>query len=237
MKMDLKSRLNLARNIGLFVLIELCLFFHFDQIISNYVRQMDVDHHSLINVFRAYTDFGKSFWYLWPFGIGAILIAIDLRDRRAPQSPKLREGKARLGRALLFLFLTISVSGLITDAIKPIIGRARPVLMEREHIYGLIPFSFHSAWNSMPSGHSTTAFALAFTLIILLPRWRFVWLGIGFVLALSRVMVNAHYVSDVVAGAAVAYVTTIGIRQLLAKNGMVHIQERIFPIDRKNPTH
>ena len=218
---------------AIFLMVEFVLFNFVDLQVSEYLRQVDREHHAFINFFRAYTDFGKSHWYLWPSGILAILLAIDLRDKRAPNA--LRDKKAGLGRTMVFIFLTVAVSGLVTDAIKPIIGRARPVMMERAHTYGFSPFAFDSTFNSMPSGHATTAFALAFALAALLPRWRGYWLGLGFILAISRVMVNAHYISDVIAGGMVGFLTVFFIQKLLAKNGMLHLLYSIFPIDRKNP--
>jgi membrane-associated phospholipid phosphatase len=79
----------------------------------------------------------------------------------------------------------------------------------------------------MPSGHTTTAFALAFSLSFLYPRLRPLWFAYALVLAASRVMVDAHYLSDVCAGALLGWLTV----WVFTKYGMIHVWKVIFPID------
>ncbi len=64
------------------------------------------------------------------------------------------------------------------------------------------PVSWKNALASFPSGHSTTVFAAAVALGFIFPRARAAWLVAAVVIAASRVLVGAHYPSDVVAGAA-----------------------------------
>jgi membrane-associated phospholipid phosphatase len=156
---------------------------------------------------------------------------IITRMQKLPRN--LREHAATWGNHFMIVFAAVALSGLVTNVIKPFIARARPILFERENIFGFHPVSFNAQWNSMPSGHSTTAFTLAFTLSMLFPRYRSVWWVYGIALALSRVMVNAHYLSDVLAGGAVAFVTTFFIKQVLTRYGMFHAKHSFFPIDRK----
>ena len=80
----------------------------------------------------------------------------------------------------------------------------------------------------MPSGHTTTAFALAFSLSTLYSRLRPLWFAYALVLATSRVMVDAHYLSDVVAGAMLGFLTV----HLFTKYGIIQSWKVIFPIDR-----
>ena len=69
----------------LIFLLEAALIAYVDRPLSEYLRTVDTQHPALINVFRAYTDLGKSKWYLWPSGIGIILCATLIRIRTLRQ--------------------------------------------------------------------------------------------------------------------------------------------------------
>jgi undecaprenyl-diphosphatase len=213
-----------------FVLLEAALIFFVDRPLSEFLRGVAAAHPAFINVFHAYTDFGKSKWYLWPSGIALIACAIALRLPKASASQRQRLGRA--AHNLAFFFGSIALSGLITDAIKPILGRARPVELLRDSAYGFQPWTFHAAWNGMPSGHATTAAALAAALVALFPRYNIIWILLGIALAASRVMVNAHYLSDVLAGSAVGILTTLWLASRRDHQGMFPVINGIFPIDK-----
>jgi undecaprenyl-diphosphatase len=101
-------------------------------------------------------------------------------------------------------------------------------------IYAFRPFTFHAAWNSLPSGHATTAFALAFALIVFFPRWRMILIALAVILAVSRTMVNAHFLSDVLAGGIVGWLTVYMLQRVFVKNGVTLAIEHIYPQNRKN---
>ena len=83
--------------------------------------------------------------------------------------------------------------------VKRLIGRARPLRIEGSDIY-FAPFGWRNDYASLPSGHSTTAFAVAVALGALFPRLRVaLWIYAG-IIAVSRVILTAHYPSDVIAG-------------------------------------
>jgi len=144
-----------------------------------------------------------------------------------------RQKIARWGHDLMFVFLCVGISGIVTDMIKPILGRARPVEWVRDAAYGFHPLTFQAAWNGMPSGHATTAASLALVLIVLFPRGRVVWILLALLLAGSRVMVNAHYLSDVFAGCAVGLLTTLLILRHRTIKGKFPLEKGIFPIDKR----
>lgn len=95
---------------------------------------------------------------------------------------------------------------------KWIFGRARPFklvgVMEQPAVYE--PHWFIHGWRGLfeqkdlafPSGHACTAFAAATAAAILLPKWRWAFYACAALVGAERVAENAHYVSDVVAGAA-----------------------------------
>ena len=209
-----------------FLLLESLLFFYVDRPVALYTKALDSSAHNLIEFFRAITDLGKSKWYLWPCGLGVLACGFLARGRDV--RPVYRRLFAYLGVRAFFLFVPIAVSGIVADILKPLVGRARPALILREGVYGFDPLTAHGfIWNGMPSGHATTAFALACALTFLYPRLRLLWFAYALVLAASRVMVDAHYVSDVCAGAFLGWLTV----RLFIKYGMIHVWKVIFPID------
>ena len=56
--------------------------------------------------------------------------------------------------------------------------------------------------SSMPSGHATTAFAAAVAVGLVHPRLRWPLLVLAALVAVSRVWLGVHYLTDVIAGAA-----------------------------------
>lgn len=213
-----------------FFIMEALLIGFVDRPVSDFTRGLDSTYPDLINFFRATTDFAKSKWYLWPSAFGILACSL-LLHARMPGADR-RKIIARTGHNLLFFFASIALSGIITDIIKPILGRARPVEWARDQLYGFQPFTFQASMNGMPSGHATTAAALAAALAILFPRGRIFWIMIGAFFAFSRIMVNAHYVADVCAGTAIGVLATLWIARFRNAQGMFPYMKGIFPIDR-----
>jgi membrane-associated phospholipid phosphatase len=104
----------------------------------------------------------------------------------------------------------IALAGALTGVnsiIKWIVGRHRPVTgadpFDFQPFAGGLPGLFGAESNlSFPSGHACLAFANAAALAILLPRWRWAFFAIATATAVERVVENAHFASDAVAGAA-----------------------------------
>lgn len=142
------------------------------------------------------TDIGKSWWSLTLTGlvfIGAMVALKLVTDAAA---------RARLhyvATASAYVFLSVALSGIIGNVAKRIIGRARPPLFDAEGAFHFKAFSGH-LYESFPSGHSTTDGAMAMALAVLFPRYRVPFFLVGGFLALTRIMVGAHYLSDVIAG-------------------------------------
>ena len=68
------------------------------------------------------------------------------------------------------------------------------------------PFNWSAAYASLPSGHATTAFSVLVAFGSLWPRARAVIWIYALVIVASRVVVTAHFPSDVLAGAVVGSV-------------------------------
>ncbi len=132
--------------------------------------------------------------WLW-YAMCAVILLFGGEDRWAAVGSALVAGTAGVA---LFLWL------------KRITGRRRPCALEPHCWSTLLPpdqFSF-------PSGHTITAFAFATPLVAYYPD--LAW-GLGFCafsIAVSRVLLGMHFLSDVLAGAAIGTLLGYGATQL-----------------------
>jgi undecaprenyl-diphosphatase len=163
----------------------------------------------VILFFQFITDFGKSGWFLWPLGFLLIALALAPANLPRPVQAMLASVLVRAG----FLFIAIGLPSLIVTIVKRIIGRGRPFVGGSANAFVYQPFNEHAAYASMPSGHATTAFAVAIAAGAMWPRARPVLWIYAFAICLSRVVITAHHPSDVIAGALVG-----GIGALLVRN-------------------
>jgi membrane-associated phospholipid phosphatase len=109
----------------------------------------------------------------------------------------------------LYVLFSFGFSGIVGDLLKLVLARPRPAWVFDDMILALTDATTHA----MPSGHATKAVALALPVLLLVgsrPLVQGIWKGIVGLLALgvaaSRVVLGAHYVSDVVAGLGMAFI-------------------------------
>ena len=130
-------------------------------------------------------------------GVGLVALAVYLLD------PARRAAIPRL--------LTMSWgAGLTADLLKLSIRRLRP--REFDYVGGVFD-TFGPLWNvghghggqGFPSAHAASAVGLAVALCWLYPRGRFLFVGLAALACLQRIETGAHFLSDVLAGAAIGY--------------------------------
>jgi membrane-associated phospholipid phosphatase len=166
----------------------------------------------IISIFDNITDYGKSGWFLWPLGLLFLGLA-TLPPALTPFSQRILAAvMVRVG----FLFAAIAVPSLFVTIVKRIIGRARPMVGGTLDPFLYSPFAWNAAYAGMPSGHATTAFAVLVAFGTLWPRARTALLVYALLIALSRVVVIAHYPTDVLAGALVGIVGAMMVRSYFA---------------------
>ena len=167
----------------------------------------------IVEVFEEITDFGKSGWFLWPLGLLFLALAA-LPPVLTPLSQRVFAAiMVRIG----FLFTAIALPGLFVTIVKRMIGRARPGVGGSLDPTLFVPFEGHAAYAGSPSGHATTAFAVLVAFGTLWPRARTALLIYALLIAVSRVVVNAHYPSDVFAGAIVGIAGAALVRRYFAQ--------------------
>ena len=119
-----------------------------------------------------------------------------------------------------FLFVAVAAPSLFDTIIKRVIGRARPLVGGSLDPYLFSPFKWTSEYAGLPSGHATTAFAVAVAFGTLWPRARTVLWVYALSIAVSRVVLTAHYPSDVLAAAVVGIGGALLVRRWFALRGL-----------------
>ena len=171
----------------------------------------------VVDTFNEITDFGQSGWFLVPLAI-LIALTIVLATPAAGRVGSLV--LASLGVRFGYLFLAIALPGLFVAIVKRLIGRVRP---SDSGPFAYVPWSWRHEYASLPSGHSTTAFAAAVAIAALWPRARIPMLIYAAIIAASRVIITAHFVSDVVAAAFVGGFGAVLIRNWYAARGLAFV--------------
>ena len=136
------------------------------------------------------------------FAAGLILVAVAW----------LRRSKRWL-RVFLAMLIACALAGIVARVGKIAIGRPRPSTSTEQTWNGP---SLHSKFNAFPSGHtaSSTAFFVTF---LIAAGWRVgtPFLFIPLLIASSRMVVAAHYLSDVIGGFAVGIIAALFVAERL----------------------
>lgn len=122
--------------------------------------------------------------------------------------------------ALAFL-ASLLVGSATLHAIKLVLGRRRPRDDFEMGLYGFIPFAFDTDYNSFPSGHALTIFCVAAVACCAWPAWAALWFALAAWLGLTRALLTAHYLSDVLVGA--------GIGLISAHESVMHVFPQLAP--------
>jgi len=143
----------------------------------------------------------KTFQFITHFGDGFVLLGLMTAlyaTGEVFQQNSLRK------TALLSLESWLT-AGAIVGGLKFVSGRARPYTGESSHSFH--PFSTKSRFNSFPSGHASSAFAVA-TVIAEQSEEAYVDIfayTIASLVAISRNSVEKHWPSDILIGSSIGY--------------------------------
>jgi undecaprenyl-diphosphatase len=172
----------------------------------------------ITNLARSITDVCESAWYLVPTGV-FLLLALML-DWRA-LSRRSRWLMSNWYAVSAYVFVTIAASGITATLLKRIIGRARPKHFEDHGTLAFDHFATNASFASFPSGHATTAGALMAMIGLLFPWLRGPAIVLAAALASTRIIVGAHYPSDVVAGLALGMWFAYAMALIFAGRGLI----------------
>ncbi|WLR92454.1 phosphatase PAP2 family protein [Shinella zoogloeoides] len=174
------------------------------------------------------TDFGTFAWMIYGSGFLVIVAYIVHRISRNETTA----GRARTAwRLPLYFFLTIGATSALVHLFKLIVGRARPELFSEHGAYSLTPFAYDDLYSSFPSGHSAAVGAFFGAFSMLAPRLRPLFLIGALMIGASRVIVGAHYPSDVAAGLLLGLWTAVATAFFFAhRQWLFRFDERGWPL-------
>jgi membrane-associated phospholipid phosphatase len=179
-----------------------------DQLVADQFREADP---TLREAAELVTQLGDSAGYI----IGGVVLAVLLWS--AEQIDPGIGARWRLGlwaRRSAYLAAAVIASRLLSILLKSLFGRPRPRMWFGEELTAFRPFTIDisSDFASFPSGHATTAFAVAVALILIFGRWAWLTLAAALAVALTRVVLTDHYVGDIIAGAILGSLTALALR-------------------------
>lgn len=135
-------------------------------------------------------------------------------------------------RVLPRLAISTFGAGLAADVVKLLVGRHRP--KDTLHVATTAMDTFTTWANhqhihltqSFPSAHTATAMGLAMGLTYLYPRGRWLFAGLTLLAGLQRIHSSNHYLSDVLAGAAIgALVGILATSRLRTNAWLDHLED------------
>lgn len=149
-------------------------------------------------------------------GISSLLLVACLSDREP--------------RRVAALLVAMLLGGLVVHALKRTLGVDRPLaVFGPDHpVFQVIGESLRKG--SMPSGHTVTAWTVAGLMTLAqtttAPPWRHTWWLLAALQGLSRVVVGAHWPSDVLAGAGIGLLLAPGVWALAVTHRLGRWLER-----------
>jgi undecaprenyl-diphosphatase len=167
------------------------------------------------------TRYGETDWILIPSAalfLVTALIAVFTRWRL------MRTMLWQFAGIYAFIFVGVGLPSLFTTVVKRLVGRGRPMHFDDTGLFGRVVNLWDWTYQSFPSGHATTAFALATVLGFLSERWFYPALVLAAVIGVSSVALGVHYPSDVLAGAVVGLLGAYSVRWLFARQGWMFVR-------------
>ncbi len=126
-------------------------------------------------------------------------------------------GQERLKSTGFLGFVTIAFTSVTVQALKHLFGRARPTLEDSASFWK--GPSLEAGYDAFPSAHAAAAFSLAVILSSVYPRWSSFWYLAALMVAITRIFLDVHFASDVVAGGAVGFLLSKIVIRLVERRG------------------
>ena len=187
------------------IVLSMMLAFALDRVVFNLLAPNEYwrDHFQNTDLYKLLRVGG--FFGTW-LGVAAMLILVDWSKRS--------RGMKQVTERAILLIMSGALAGLIRATGKILFRRLRPDPYEPYVFWDWRPFTdqpFYGGGLSLPSEHTSVAFAAAMMMSYLFPRASQIWFIWACGTALTRLAQSAHYFSDTVAGAWVGVLSAMTI--------------------------
>lgn len=201
---------------ALFLIAAICVvsYFWLDRSLAEAMTVVDPVLYTAAGIFSAFGD--PRIWYL-------------LAGAGIPLSWWLRRIGDDRAREVLFVALALLITWVVVAGLKHLTGRPRPPMFLDHGFYGFLFSATAAEFRSFPSGHTACAFALAVTLGHYSRPARQVLFAVAGLIALSRLVLGIHYLSDVVMGAYLGVMIPIFVSRLTIFSQAPAVTERPPP--------
>jgi len=131
---------------------------------------------------------------------------------------------------ILPLWFTLLISTIVSFVLKFVVQRPRPFQEGLIQLSSELIKDSYYIWNfSFPSNHALLAFCAIPILSKEFPKFRYVWIAIACLIAFSRIYFGFHFLSDVIAGAAIGYlIGALVVKSEKENHFWENIYERIY---------
>lgn len=172
--------------------------FYIDQPLTLWLHNMFQGR--LDSVAKIFTWFGSGDTYFLISVFGYLIVRL-FSEKLTHQSlqKRLEEAKERFK----FMFLCFLVSGLFVLILKILFGRSRPYNSLDFSPINFQPITLDWNFQSYPSGHTQVGFTLASFISIIYPKLTVYIFTFATLVGISRIVLEKHYLGDVLAGAVI----------------------------------
>ncbi|MBO7611995.1 MAG: glycosyltransferase family 39 protein [Elusimicrobia bacterium] len=110
-----------------------------------------------------------------------------------------KEEKNKFWILFALIVCTVLVASILNTFVKSFIDRARPLAVFGEDNINVFYEILHG--NSFPSGHTQFAFTVMTTMLLLIPKYWYIYLLLAFATGFERIYAGCHFPLDVCCGA------------------------------------
>lgn len=166
------------------LVLSIISYFFLDRSIAKAVEHLPFSLYELCSFLTVWID-PKVHLLLWPVLYFVLLYVVK---------------KPKFAKIALILLVAVPLADVACELIKWVCARPRPELYLSSGIYGFDCMRLSTLFQSFPSGHATIAGVIGGIFACIRPKWTFYFLGGSLILASTRIWLNVHYLSDVLAG-------------------------------------